>query len=175
MSVHFFEYVKTLYPGLDEAEGSKAAGSILFDVAHALGRADAKAFHEAMKVSDPIAKLSSGPVHFAHTGWAFVDIFEESRPSPDENYYLVYDHPQSFEADSWLASDKRPGLPVCFMNAGYSSGWCEVSFSVDLVAKEMLCRAKGDPFCRFIMAHPGRVDGFVQEYRRSHPDLFAKA
>ena len=30
------------------------------------------------------------------------------------------------------------------MNAGYSSGWCEESFGVTLVASEILCQAKGD-------------------------------
>ena len=54
-----------------------AAASILFDIAHAIGKADAKAFHQSMGVKDPIAMLSSGPVHFAYTGWASVDIFPE--------------------------------------------------------------------------------------------------
>lgn len=172
MSVHFFEYIKRLYPGLEETDANKAAGSILFDIAHAIGRADAQAFHKAMNVTDPIAKLSSGPIHFAYSGWAFVDIFEESKPSPDENYYLIYDHPQSFEADSWVSMKKSPDFCVCFMNAGYSSGWCEVSFGVELIAKEILCRAKGDKYCRFIMAHPSKIEGYIKEYKEKHPELF---
>src|SRR3989339_431900 len=173
MSVQFMEFIKTLYPGLDENDANKAAGSILYDIARALGKADAAAFHKAMNVTDPIAKLSSGPVHFSYTGWAFVDILKESKPSPDENYYLIYDHPQSFEADSWLAMKKKSNSCVCHMNSGYSSGWCENSFGVELAGKEILCRAKGGPYCRFIIGHPGKGDGYIKEYKDKNPELFS--
>ncbi|MFA6093760.1 MAG: XylR N-terminal domain-containing protein [Elusimicrobiota bacterium] len=173
MSVQFFEFIKSLYPGLDEDESTKAAGSVLFDISHAVGRADAQAFHKTMHVEDPISKLSTGPVHFAYTGWASVDIFPESRPTQDNDYYLIYDHARSFESDSWVSLNKKSSACVCFMNSGYSSGWCEVSFGVGLTTREILCRAKGDPFCRFIMAPPDRIEGHVRDYREKHPELFA--
>jgi hypothetical protein len=181
LSVEFFEYIKGMYPGLNEIEAAKAASSILFDMAHALGKADAMDFHRRTGVNDPLAKLSSGPIHFAYTGWANVDIFAESRPSPDENYYLIYDHPNSFEADSWIRKNTPPGenhpviktdIPVCFMNAGYSSGWCEQSFSVTLTAREILCRASGDDCCRFIMGHPKHIHTYIQKYKEKHGELF---
>ena len=184
MSVEFLDFIKSTYPGLDDAESQKAAASITFDIAHSLGKADAKAFHKATKVTDPISKLAMGPIHFAFTGWAFVDISPESIPSPDENFYLLYDHPQSFEADSWLKINKalaekvdketiHTDFPVCSMNAGYSSGWCEESFGIELTAKELLCRAKGEKFCRFIMAHPSKIDDFVADYKEKNPELFS--
>ncbi|MBN1913162.1 MAG: XylR N-terminal domain-containing protein [Candidatus Omnitrophica bacterium] len=173
MSVHFFEYIKTLNPNLENAQAVKSAGDILYNVGRAAGKADARVFIKAMDVGDPIAKLSSGPIHFSYAGWAFVDISEESRPLPNENYYLLYDHPQSFEADSWMSMEKSPDFCVCFMNAGYSSSWCEVSFGIDLVAKEILCRAKGDKYCRFIMAPPNMIDGYIKEYKDRHPELFS--
>jgi predicted hydrocarbon binding protein len=172
MSVEFLEFVKNKYPGFDEEDAYDAASKLLFDLGHSIGKTDARDFHAFMKVEDPVAKLSLGPIHFAFTGWAFVDIFPESRPSTDKNFYLIYDHPQSFEADSWIARKKVSKKPVCFMNAGYSSGWCEESFGVPLVAQEILCRAKGDGFCRFIMAHPDMVDKSVEEYKRTHSELF---
>jgi predicted hydrocarbon binding protein len=172
MSVEFMEFIKNKYPGFDEEDAYDAAAKLLFDLGHSIGKTDARDFHASMKVEDPVAKLSSGPVHFAFTGWAFVDIFPESRPTTDKNYYLVYDHPQSFEADSWITRKKTSKKPVCFMNAGYSSGWCEESFGVPLVAQEILCRAKGDNYCRFIMAHPDMISKFVEEYKRTHSELF---
>jgi hypothetical protein len=48
-------------------------------------------------------------------------------PSPDENFYLKHHHPYSFEADSRIRSKEKTDFPVCSMNAGYSSGWCEES------------------------------------------------
>lgn len=171
MSVHFLEFVEALYPGLDEDGAAGAAASILFDIAHAIGKADARAFHREMGVNDPIAMLSSGPVHFAYTGWAFVDIHPESQPTPDVGFYLVYDHPYSFEAEAWRKSAKDPGRSVCHMSAGYSSGWCTESFSVELTAREILCQGAGDAHCRFIMSHASRLELHIDAYADAHPDL----
>ena len=117
-----------------------------------------------MNVSNPIDKLAIGPVHFAYSGWAFVNIFSESNPTPDENYFLIYDHPFSFEADAWLKQGKTPSFAVCIMNTGYSSGWCEESFGLPLVAVEIECRAKGDEHCRFIMAPPTKIEEHINRY-----------
>jgi PAS domain S-box-containing protein len=170
MSVDFFETVMGLYREEGE-EAVNVALSLLFDVAHAIGRTDAKSFHQRMNLQDPIAKLSAGPVLFAHTGWAFVDIFSESRPVPDESYMLVYDHPFSFESDAWLKAGRRSDFPVCIMNAGYSSGWCEESFGLTLVASEIMCRAKGDDVCRFVMAPPSKIEEHIREYLKRQPQV----
>ena len=171
MSVEFFEMVRDMYSGQDAEQAMLVARSLLFDMAHAMGLADARSFHAATGVEDPIEKLSAGPIHFAHCGWAFVEIFPESSPTPDDDYYLLYDHPYSFEADAWLRSGKPVDHAVCVMNAGYSSGWCEQSFGVELVSAEISCRAKGDEACRFIMAPPDRIDGHVMKYVDAHPEL----
>jgi signal transduction histidine kinase/CheY-like chemotaxis protein/predicted hydrocarbon binding protein len=164
LSVDFMALVERIYGDARLDEANEFANSILFDLAHAIGKSDAKNFHTRMGLVDPIAKLSAGPIHFAYSGWAFVDIFPESVPAPDESYCLVYDHPYSFEADAWLHSGKRRSSPACIMSSGYSSGWCEESFGMTLVASEILCRAKGDGVCRFLMAHPDRIAGFVERY-----------
>jgi PAS domain S-box-containing protein len=174
MSIDFFETIKNLYKDQGEEEAFNVARQLLFDIAHAIGRQDAKNFHKKMKLKDPIEKLSAGPVHFSHSGWAFVDIFAESRPAPDESYYLIYDHPFSFESDAWLRSARKSVFPVCVMNAGYSSGWCEESFGVPLVASEIMCRAKGDDACRFIMAHPSKIEGYIRNYLKKEPKLAKK-
>ena len=66
---------------------------------------------------EPLEKLAGGPVHFAYTGWSQVDIKPQSNPSPDDNYCLVYDHPYSFEADSFRRAGRTSEGPVCIMNA----------------------------------------------------------
>jgi PAS domain S-box-containing protein len=171
MSVEFFETVQRLYADEGEEEALHVAQSILFDIAHAIGRSDAANFHDRMNLKDPIEKMSAGPIHFSHAGWAFVEIFPESRPSPDQDYMLVYDHPFSFESFSWLKAGKKSLSPVCIMNAGYSSGWCEESFGIPLAATEIMCKAKGDEACRFIMAPPEKIDARVGEYLTRNPHL----
>ncbi len=166
MSVEFFDLVTRLYRERGDIEARNVASNLLFDIAHAIGRADARTFHARMNVSDPVEKLSAGPIHFSYSGWAFVKIFPESNPSPDENYYLIYDHPFSFESDAWMLRKKQTDFPVCVMNAGYSSGWCEESFGLPLVAAEVECLAAGGEHCRFIMAPPSRIEAHVERYVR---------
>jgi len=167
LSIEFFDFVRRLF-GQSEREAVSMASQVLFDLAHALGKADAEHFHRTMGLTDPLSKLSAGPVYFANAGWAFVNLHEQSNPTPDENYYLFYDHPYSFEADAWICAGRRSDFAVCQMSAGYSSGWCEESFGLPLVATEISCRAKGDDMCRFVMAPPHRIDGHVEQHL-GHP------
>jgi signal transduction histidine kinase/ActR/RegA family two-component response regulator len=171
LSVEFFDLVRDLFGPSREAESADFARNILFDLAHSIGKSDARNFHAKMSLEDPIARLSAGPVHFAHTGWAFVDILEESRPGPEEEFFFLYDHPYSFESEAWRDSGKVSSFPVCIMNAGYSSGWCEESFGVQLVSSEVLCRARGDECCRFVMAHPDQIEERLRTYMESEPAL----
>ena len=164
MSVHFTEYIRSTYPGLDEEESVAVVNRLLFDIARAIGENDARDFHARTGVTDPLEKLSTGPIQFAWSGWAFVEILPESNPSPDDDYYLVYDHPQSFECEAWLATGKRTDHCVCHMNAGYSSGWCSASYDLPLVAREITCRARGDDHCRFLMSVAARIEDVVDQY-----------
>src|SRR5258708_9864055 len=164
MSVEFFELVTSLYRDRGAAEARSAASNLLFDIAHAIGKADARTFHERMQVTDPVEKLSAGPVHFSFCGWAFVEIFSESNPAPNEDYYPIYDHPFSSESNPCRKQKQKSDFPVCVMNAGYSSGWCEESFGLPLVAAEVECTASGGEHCRFIMAPPSRIEAHLERH-----------
>lgn len=168
LSVDFLNKIKDLYADKGEEEAFDIGRNFLFDIAHVIGLEDAKNFHTKMGVKDPISKLSAGPVHFAYSGWAFVDILPESNPSPNDNFYLKYHHPYSFEADSWVKSGKKSNKPVCIMSAGYSSGWCEESFGISLTSVEISCRAKGDDNCTFIMAPPHKIEDYIKSEPNSN-------
>jgi signal transduction histidine kinase len=168
MSVEFFDLVTSLYADRGADEATNVARNLLYDLAHSLGRADARAFAARMGLTDPIERLSAGPIHFAFAGWAFVRIHPESRPVPNDDYYLYYDHPFSFEADAWKRAGRKSAFPVCIMNAGYSSGWCSESFGVNVESAEIECSARGDPHCRFIMAPPRRLEEHLERHQREH-------
>ena len=175
MSVGFHKHFAAMFPRLDPGVASHAAFAALYDVAFNTGRNDARIFHRSTGVTDPIAKLSAGPVHFSFTGWARVHIWPIGNPVPDESYRLFYDHPNSFEADAWLArvaagEADKPGQPVCVMSSGYSSGWCTESFGVPLAAREVFCRANGDPCCRFVMSHRDTLEENVERFLALNPD-----
>ena len=174
ISVEFFQLCRSLFGADHEIEADLFASNFLYELAHAIGKSDAKRFHQKMNLTDPISKLSAGPVHFSHTGWAFVDIDKESSPTSDSDYFLAYTHPYSFENDAWANASLTAHNPVCVMNAGYSSGWCEESFGMPLEARELSCCAAGDDKCRFVMAPPDRIEQRIIMYLASHPEVDAK-
>lgn len=175
LSVDFLNAIKNLYADQGEAEALAIGRSFLFDIAHVIGMEDAKKFHETMGLTDPIERLSTGPVHFAYSGWAFVDISDESTPSPDKDFFIKYDHPFSFEADAWVKAGQVSDCPVCIMNTGYSSGWCGQSFGLELTAIELTCKAAGDESCTFIMAPPDRIREHVARHMPQHRQTDAVA
>lgn len=164
LSYDFLSTIQQLYADRGEKQAMNIGRNFLFDIARVIGMNDAKKFHEKMELSNPIEKLSAGPVHFAYSGWAFVDILPESAPSPDDNYFMTYRHPFSFEADSWVRAGKKSEIPVCIMNAGYSSGWCQESYGIELTAVEVSCKACGDEHCTFIMAPPNKINEHLNKY-----------
>ena len=174
LSKDFLETIQSLYADRGASEAMTIGKNFLFDIAHVIGMNDAKNFHAKMNLTDPIAKLSAGPVHFAYSGWAFVDILPESSPSPDENFYLIYNHPYSFEADSWIRAGKKSDTTVCIMNAGYSSGWCEESFGIPLTAAEVSCTAMGDKHCTFIMSPPHKIQGHLERFHKHRKNNYTK-
>lgn len=163
-SIDFLDTIAQLYADRGQKEAMAIGRSFLFDVAHTIGRNDAKRFHELMNVVDPLERLSDGPFHFAYTGWGIVRLDPRSNPVPTDDYCLVYDHPSSFEASSHLEAGRASDTPVCILGAAYSSGWCEQSFGIDLTAVEVECRAKGDATCSFVMAPPGRIHERLGEH-----------
>lgn len=163
LSHEFIDFIVERYADRPKHEAISIGNNFLYDNAKVIGTRDAVAFHNKLGLSAPIEKLSAGPIHFAFTGWANVEILADSNPSPDENFLLKFKHHNSFEAQSWIKSKKKTEIPVCTMNCGYSAGWCEESFGIALTTVEVECEAKGDDACVFIMAPSDRIEKYVGE------------
>lgn len=163
LSYEFLDILKELYSNYPEEKAVRIGNNFLYDIGQVLGRKDANSFHTEMGLFEPLQKLSAGPVHFAYTGWANVEILPESNPTPDDDFLLKYHHHNSFEAQSWIKAGRKSNKPVCVMNAGYSAGWCEESFEIPLTAVEISCAAKGDECCTFIMAPTHRINDYLKD------------
>ncbi|MBL4845594.1 MAG: response regulator [Planctomycetes bacterium] len=159
VSLRFLErFREVLGSLLDEEESEHAAREVLYDLAHAIGRSDAKAI--LVGVEERERRLSFGPVHFAYTGWARVRLHPDSDPGMVKPH-LHYDHLHSFEADSFLSAGRSSEVPVCVMSAGYSAGWVSESFGIRLESAEISCRARGDKTCSFVMAEPDALEARI--------------
>lgn len=146
------------FDALAETFGKETARDFVYNTAREIGRADAADFAKRLDVTDGIERLSTGPVHFAHAGWALVDILPDSTPTSDNSYYLHYYHPNTFESEVLKARGKVLTEPACLFSAGYSAGWCSDAFSLEVHAREVRCTAKGDSSCEFIMTPAVHLD-----------------
>ena len=171
ISFDFFQGLMTLLEENGETSSFELAADMLFDIAHIIGRKDAKKYHESLDLKESLHKLSAGPVHFAFTGWAKVKILPDSNPAPNENFFLKYIHENSFEAEAWIKAGKTTKEAVCAMSAGYSSGWCEESFGIPLIAVEVSCKAKNDDECMFLMAPPSEISKHLLNERIDRKNL----
>jgi len=141
------------------------AGVVIYQIGKATGIADARFFFEKTGVEDPAMRFAMGPVTFAYSGFARVRILEDTNLSPDEDFLLVYDHPNSFEACAHMKAGLVADSPVDSLGAGYSAGWCSEAFGLKLESKEITCRALGDEQCRFVMAPTKRLRDRVNEIK----------
>lgn len=162
MSYEFMEFIKKRYENLPEQEAISIGNNFQYDNAKVIGKKDAIAFYKRLNLIDPIEKLSAGPIHFAFTGWANVEILPESNPVKDENFLLRFYHHNSFEAQSWIKAGVKSEIPVCTMNCGYSAGWCEESYGIPLTTVELTCEAQGAEHCSFVMAPSDKIDSYIE-------------
>jgi hypothetical protein len=141
------------------AFGEEAARDFIYNTAREIGRSDSEAFATRMQVRAGVERLAAGPIHFAHAGWAFVDILPDSAPATDDSYFLHYHHPNTFEAEVARKHGTKSKDCICHFSAGYSSGWCSAAFEIEVHGREIRCLARGDAACEFIMAPAHLLDG----------------
>lgn len=135
----------------------------IYNTAREIGSNDAAVFAERLQVEDGVDRLAAGPIHFAHAGWARVEILDDSAPTTDERYYLHYYHPNTFESEVLQRKGRRASRPGCLFSAGYSAGWCSYAFNIEVHAREIQCLACGDEHCEFVMAHASRLEERAEE------------
>lgn len=152
-----------LGPGRED-EADEFSRSLLYDLAHGLGRADSQ--HFAGRTDDP-GSLLLGPALFAFGGWGSVEFMDRTSLSED-GFYMHFRHRNTFEAEAWLEAHVEASLPVCVLSAGYAAGWNEEALGRPLAAIEVECRACGDEACTFVMAPAEHLHSRAQELYPDH-------
>ncbi len=150
---------------LEDQFGTRGTDAIVYSFGKSLGKTEAIRFNEKLNLRDPLKKLLAGPIYFSYSGWALVYPLLLHTIEFNENYIATYRHPNSFEAEVFLKHGKETQRPICFINAGYSAGWCSESIGVPLEARELTCIARGDEHCTFLMTHKDKIDQRIKVYR----------
>ena len=67
------------FEAMADAFGEDPARQFIYNTAREIGRNDSRSFAERTGVPVGVPRLAAGPLHFAHAGWAFVDILAGDR------------------------------------------------------------------------------------------------
>jgi son of sevenless-like protein len=155
----------TWFESMAASFGEEPAREFIYNTAREIGRSDSKEFAERLGVPKGVEALAAGPIHFAHAGWAFVDILDDSAPATDDSYFLHYHHPNTFESEVVKARGRKVALCACMFSAGYSAGWCSEAFGLEVHGREIRCIARGEPNCEFIMAPSAKLNDHEKRLR----------
>jgi len=142
---------------LSEIYGEHGSDQLLYSFGKAVGRTEARNFFARFDLKTPMEKFGFGPTYFSFSGWAFVNLLYPSNPVPNENFLLVFSNQHSFEAEGYVREAAQTDKPICHINAGYLTGWCEASFEIPLETRELFCSAKGEGFDLFLMTHRKKI------------------
>ena len=145
------------------------AGVAIYQIGKAIGTADAVYYFAKTNIQDTKQKIAIEPVVFAFSGFANVRILPESRLIPNDDFLLVYEHPNSFAAEAHIKANITVETPVDFLNAGYSAGWCSEASGLKLETKEISCKAMGHKQCRFVTAPCHRLRERIREIKTEYP------
>lgn len=170
----FFQMVQELF-GIDsqgkfETEADRQlskqfAWKFLFDLGKTIATSNLAWFADRIGLpANAIERLNSLPVNMAYFGWC--DLIIRSGHShkelhkAKENFVIVCEVANSFEAASWSS---QPGIaaedrcPVCYMHAGYLSGWFEAALKHPCVAVETSCGSQTGGSCFFTIAASNNI------------------
>jgi len=173
------------------------AFKFLFDLGKTIAASNQSWFSERIGLpANAIERINSLPVNMAYFGWC--DLIIRSGHShreltkAKENFVIVCEVANSFEAASWSssstssASSAQSGstsptskssandpskCPVCFMHAGYLSGWFETALKTPCVAVETSCAAQTGGSCFFTIAHSSNIKKIISSNYPSNTSL----
>jgi len=153
------ELEKLLGSGMDTA---------LYKLGKAIGTADCKYIADRLKDVSPDQLLAMCTISLALNGFAHSTVREESNPVPDDSFLLFYEHPHSYEAESFKRKGVATSKTVCWLLAGYSAGWCSEAMGIQLDSREVSCIARGDDKCVFVMCPPKKLREVTKELCTKH-------
>lgn len=175
LSYGFYDLVKGLFGSTKSSKygptmTDQFVCKFLFDLGRTIGISNLNWFSERISIgTNPIDRALALPVNMAYFGWC--DLVFKSGLSAKEiqkskdNFKIQCDVYNSFEASSWIKNkgkDDSSNL-VCYMHAGYITGWFEASFKTSIIAIETQCRAQGHKHCSFTIGHRNNIKKIVPQ------------
>lgn len=153
---------------LRESVGPEVAAEVMYRLGFLTAASQAAAFYADRGISEQEweYRALAGPFYAAWTGQGEAEMLIWE-PSPGEDFLVVWESGNSLGALQAIAAGVR--ARACHLFAGYSAGWCSEATSQRLETREIACRAEGLAHCRFVVAHPERMEHHLADPRLHRP------
>lgn len=138
---------------LSDIFGEQGADLYLYLLAKKMATIHASQCREEYNIADPLLNTLLGPFVFSFSGIGTVHIIAID-PQLEEGWFTLWYCPDSPYVEAVGNTTKKT---ACHFLAGYSAGWISTSLGINLDAVELMCRVKGDPHCRFLVARPDKL------------------
>ena len=138
--------------------GGATAKEVLYYLGESLGRAEAGFVFSTYGLEDEVMqcweRCLHAPYFLAAGGVARVEILLFDAEMK-EGLLALCETRDSVLAEELARAGVEP--PTCSLISGYLAGWLGEATGAKLAAREILCRASGDPVCRFVVGKPKRL------------------
>ena len=142
----FAHFRKDLY----EMVGARQARRILTRYSYFWGQADAAAMRRVFSWSSPLELVKAGPRLHAMQGvarWVTKRLDLDETGKKDGHFLMEVSWHGSGEAEEHVAHLGKAEQPVCWMLAGYASGFMSYALDRNIYFVEQTCRAQGGRVC----------------------------
>ena len=142
----FAHFRKDLY----EMVGARQARRILTRYSYFWGQADAAAMRRVFSWSSPLELVKAGPRLHAMQGvarWVTKRLDLDETGEKDGHFFMDVTWHGSGEAEEHMAHLGKAEHPVCWMLAGYASGFMSYALNRTIYFVEQTCRAQGGRVC----------------------------
>jgi DNA-binding NtrC family response regulator len=142
----FAHFRKDLY----EMVGARQARRILTRYSYFWGQADAAAMRRVFSWSSPLELVKAGPRLHAMQGvarWVTKRLDLDETGKQDGHFLMEVSWHGSGEAEEHVAHLGKAEHPVCWMLAGYASGFMSYALDRNIYFVEQTCRAQGGRVC----------------------------
>jgi two-component system response regulator HydG len=161
----FAHFRKDLY----EMVGARQARRILTRYSYFWGQADAAAMRRVFSWSNPLELVKAGPRLHAMQGvarWVTKRLDLDETGDKDGHFLMDVSWHGSGEAEEHVAHLGKAEHPVCWMLAGYASGFMSYALNRNIYFVEQTCRAQGGRVCTAVGKDAASWEGRSQRAAR---------
>ncbi len=154
----FAQFRKDLY----EMVGARQARRILTRYSYFWGQADAAAMRRVFSWSSPVELVKAGPRLHAMQGvarWVTKHLDLDETGDKDGHFRMDVTWHGSGEAEEHVAHLGKSEHPVCWMLAGYASGFMSYALNRNIYFVEQSCRAQGERVCTAVGKNAASWEG----------------